>query len=167
MTHSLRVARRLLFFVAILAIAGCSAVFPVGNIDAIDFPTFGLADSPNQYLVCPAGYCAAAPSRESDTYAIGIDGLRMAWDTVVAASPRTERVRVFGGGTQVAYVQRTAVLKFPDVVSVQFIGVDPGRSTLAIYSRSVYGSSDFGVNEKRVAAWLAALAGEVDRRAAR
>jgi uncharacterized protein (DUF1499 family) len=32
-----------------------------------------------------------------------------------------------------------------------------GRSTLAIYSRSLVGRKDFGVNRARIQRWLAAL----------
>ncbi len=167
MTHPLRVALRPLILLAVLAVAGCSAIFSVGDVEAIDFPTLGLADSPNQFLVCPPGYCLATSNLESPTYPVGVGDLRTAWEAVVAASPRTERVQVFGSGSQVAYVQRSALLKFPDIISVAFIGLDAGRSSLAIYSRSVYGSSDFGVNEKRIEVWLDELAGEVDRRAGR
>ena len=44
------------------------------------------------------------------------------------------------------------------VITAEFIQIDEQRATLAIYSRSVYGRSDFGVNGKRVTRWLADLA---------
>jgi uncharacterized protein (DUF1499 family) len=40
---------------------------------------------------------------------------------------------------------------------VQVMKADPDSSTLIMYSRSVYGRSDLGVNRQRVATWLAAL----------
>jgi uncharacterized protein (DUF1499 family) len=40
-------------------------------------------------------------------------------------------------------------------------GPDAGSARLVLWSRSVYGQSDLGVNRKRVAAWLAALGAAV------
>jgi uncharacterized protein (DUF1499 family) len=40
---------------------------------------------------------------------------------------------------------------------VQVTKADADSSRLIVYSRSVYGRSDFGVNRQRVANWLAAL----------
>jgi len=58
---------------------------------------------------------------------------------------------------QFEYVQRSARFRFPDIIVVRFISVSPSQSTLAIYSRSVYGKSDFGVNRERIEAWLRIL----------
>jgi uncharacterized protein (DUF1499 family) len=52
---------------------------------------------------------------------------------------------------------RSAVLNFPDLVTVQVDTAGADRSTLVIWSRSVYGRSDFGVNRDRTKTWLAAL----------
>jgi len=49
------------------------------------------------------------------------------------------------------------VFNFPDLVMVQIRAEGPDRSDLIVYSRSVYGHSDLGVNRKRIDAWLAAL----------
>jgi len=55
-------------------------------------------------------------------------------------------------------VQRSALFRFPDTVSIEVIPLGDSRSTLAIYSRSTYGYSDLGVNRKRIERWLARLA---------
>ena len=52
---------------------------------------------------------------------------------------------------------RSAVFGFPDLVTIQVLPHGASQSSLILWSRSVYGSSDFGVNRARVAAWLAAL----------
>jgi uncharacterized protein (DUF1499 family) len=46
---------------------------------------------------------------------------------------------------------------FPDTVVVRFFKRPGGRSTLALYSRSQLGKSDFGVNRARIARWLEKL----------
>ena len=50
-------------------------------------------------------------------------------------------------------------MRYPDSITVRFLPLEEGRSTLAIYSRSHYGRSDFGVNKERVDGWLASLLG--------
>ena len=52
---------------------------------------------------------------------------------------------------------RSTLFNFPDLIMVQVMKADPDSSTLIMYSRSVYGRSDLGVNRQRVATWLAAL----------
>ena len=53
----------------------------------------------------------------------------------------------------ITYVQRSAIIGFPDYITVKALEL-PDGSALAIFSRSRFGSSDFGVNEARVVAWL-------------
>ncbi len=59
------------------------------------------------------------------------------------------------------YVQRTALLGFPDTIVVRFVAVGAERSSIALYSRSKFGYSDLGANKARLERWLAALAREV------
>ena len=50
-----------------------------------------------------------------------------------------------------------STLKCAGLVTAQVTAAGPEASTLVLYSRSVYGHSDLGVNRARVTAWLAAL----------
>lgn len=52
---------------------------------------------------------------------------------------------------------RSAIFNFPDLVTAQIIDAGQDRSTLVLYSRSVYGYSDLGANRRRLNTWLAAL----------
>lgn len=56
----------------------------------------------------------------------------------------------------VTYIIRSELLKYPDYISVK-IDAEPEESRLWIYSRSRYGQRDFGVNRRRVEAWVEAL----------
>jgi uncharacterized protein (DUF1499 family) len=47
-------------------------------------------------------------------------------------------------------------MNFPDTIQFKIIPRE-GGSALVLYSASRYGSSDFGVNRKRVEAWLSVL----------
>ena len=133
------------------------AVFSVGDVAPVDFATLSLSSKPNQYLLCPASLCKAKPNASSPVFELPADRLRAKWDAMVAKQPRVQRLNQSADGMQIDYVQRSARFRFPDLVTVRFVPISPTQSTLAIYSRSIYGRSDFGVNKKRVEAWLGML----------
>lgn len=70
---------------------------------------------------------------------------------IALSQPRVEQTNQ--NDTQREFVQRSAVFKFPDVITVQAMPVGEGAA-LAIFSRAKLGRRDFGVNEKRIKAWL-------------
>ncbi len=107
-----------------------------------------LSGKPNQYLLKPAD----APVFDMDAAA-----LAQAFDEMALAQPN---VRLLAGSLDdlwLTYVQRSALMRYPDYISVRFIDRPDGTATLAIFSRSRFGHSDLGVNRKRVAAWIKAL----------
>ncbi len=136
-----------------------TALFAVGDVEAVDFAELKLTDNPNQFLMCPPGFCAGDPHADSPVFDISVEQLRERWREVLAVQPRVELLAEDEEGQQFDYVQRSARFRFPDIITVRFISLLPSQSTLAIYSRSVYGKSDFGVNRKRIEAWLAAMSG--------
>ncbi|MDF2690080.1 MAG: hypothetical protein K0Q80_3046, partial [Microvirga sp.] len=52
---------------------------------------------------------------------------------------------------------RTRFMRFPDTVVVQVFDRGEDASTLALYSRSQVGRSDFGVNRRRIERWVARI----------
>ena len=44
-----------------------TAIFAVGEVERIDFATFKRTDEPNQFLMCPPGFCDANPPMGSPT----------------------------------------------------------------------------------------------------
>ena len=134
-----------------------STLFPVGSVERVDFAAFKLPDKTNQFLMCPIGFCAATPHAESPVFDVPAAQLRARWREFAASQPRTELLAEDVEGLQADYVQRSARFRFPDIITVRFISVSASRSTLVIFSRSIYGRSDFGVNRKRINAWLKAF----------
>lgn len=70
---------------------------------------------------------------------------------------RTPRTTVLAGSLEdemITYVTRSKLLSYPDYTTVQQNG-----DTLKINARSRFGKKDFGVNAKRVEAWMRALEG--------
>ena len=83
--------------------------------------------------------------------------MRQRWNALIKTQPRIEIGKADDNEMQYDYIQRSSLMRYPDSITVKFIDLDNDSSTLAIYSRSHYGRSDFGVNEARIQVWLAAL----------
>ena len=134
-----------------------TALFPVGKVETVDFAELKLTDKPNQFLMCPPGFCGANPNADSSVFDVSVEQLRERWREVVTVQPRVKLLAEDEEGQQSDYVQRSARFRFPDIITVRFISVSSSQSMLAIYSRSVYGGRDFGVNRERIDAWLTFL----------
>ena len=159
------ILRHLLTTVVLFTIAGSallftslgerplSAFFSVGKFDAVEFEGLELTNKPNQFLMCPPSICKG--HADSTVFKISVNKLRELWLNLVKTKPRLELLAE--NGQQFDYVQRSERFRFPDIITVRFIRVSPSEATLAIYSRSVYGQSDFGVNRKRIEAWLSEI----------
>ncbi|MBC7433421.1 MAG: DUF1499 domain-containing protein, partial [Rubritepida sp.] len=59
---------------------------------------------------------------------------------------------------QSQWVERSALLNYPDIIVAEAVPGPQGGAGLFLYSRSLFGWSDLGVNRARVDRWLAALA---------
>ncbi len=118
----------------------------------IDMARLVRPGTPNTALAAPAGF-SPAPDIVTRGYAVAPDLLLAAVQDVALAQPRTVAHAVFADRRQAHFVARSALLNFPDLVAVQ---VTP-ESGLILWSRSIYGRSDFGANKARLEAWLAAL----------
>ena len=76
---------------------------------------------------------------------------------MVAAQPRTFLAVEYPAERQVHFAARSAVFNFPDLIAAQVNEAGADQSMLVLYSRSVYGYSDLGVNRRRLDDWLVAL----------
>jgi uncharacterized protein (DUF1499 family) len=112
--------------------------------------------SPNTALAAPAAF-RPAPDLVTPAYHVTASRLAAAIRTVAAAQPRTYEAASYPALLQDHWVVRSAVFNFPDLVTAQVTADGAEQATLVLYSRSVYGSGDFGANRRRVEAWLAAL----------
>lgn len=132
----------------------------------LDMSHIERPNSPNSALAAPAG-TQPLPDIVTPTYDVPASQLYAAVVITAAAQERTFLAAEYPEQRQVHFVARSAVLNFPDLVAAQVGDTAPGHSTLVLYSRSVYGYSDFGVNRQRVIAWLAALQSNINRPAER
>ncbi len=126
--------------------------------EPVDFETLKLKGSPNQFLVAPPGLCRnATPHGEAPVFEMPAEALRERWLERIPKQPRVTALGADPARDQYDFEQVSALVGFPDTITVRFLPAGEGRSTVAIYSRSHYGRSDLGVNEKRIRAWLELL----------
>ena len=113
--------------------------------------------SPNTYYVAPQDMVQAMVDLEAPIYTAPAEVMSKAFNDYVLTQPNIIHLASDENGLWATYVQRTPTLKMPDYISVKFIDLEEGRSTIAIYSRSRFGYGDMGVNKARVDLWLQSL----------
>jgi uncharacterized protein (DUF1499 family) len=148
--------------VAVKGRKGALAVL-LGEIkrEPVDFAQLRLKSSPNQYLVCPEGDCSGQAHAVAPDFSVSVDRLQAAWFAVVESQPSTEIIGRNDAARQFDIETLTPLIGYPDTVTVRFIELASDRSTLMIYSRSHYGHSDLGANQKRIDRWLAEVTAQI------
>ena len=140
----------------VMALAGGCSMGEVappapGNISDIRRPA-----SPNTCLAGPAGF-TPTPDLQTRRFDMAPERLLAAMRGVMAAQPRVTALADDPKRLRADYVVRSRVFGFPDIVLVQALPAEHGQSGLAVYSYSLKGHYDFGVNRGRVKALLVAL----------
>ena len=122
----------------------------------IDFANLKKPRKPNTYLMSPQDYCLYPPKDISPIFKIAAQDLARAFEALALAEERTEKIseREVDGEIQMDFVQFSALVGYPDTITVRFIDLTEGQSSLAIFSRAHYGYRDFGVNENRIKNWI-------------
>jgi uncharacterized protein (DUF1499 family) len=121
-----------------------------------DFAHIVRPSKPNTALAAPEGF-SPPPDVATPRYGLPADRLFALMENVAAGQPRTFKAALYPDQLQAHYVARSALLNFPDLVTVAIQPDGAASSTMILYSRSVYGYSDLGANRARVEAWLNAL----------
>lgn len=136
---------------------GRAAESQVSSAEIVDFADLRPSASKNRYVMCPPKLCGDAANAVSPTFKMEWERLRNYWSEAVAMQPRVELVAKDATGRKFTYIQRSLVFRFPDIITVEFLSTEDGRSTLAVASQSRYGKEDFGVNARRVETWIELL----------
>lgn len=119
-----------------------------------NFVHITLPKSPNYCLVAP-GVNYNKWWLQPKHYNVSKVTLKKQWDHMLMQQPRVAVVE--SDNDQVKYVQSSKTFKLKDIIIVQFNEIDSKHSSLYLYSHSVSGYWDFGVNCKRIHTWLAGL----------
>lgn len=113
---------------------------------------------PNDALACPPGQCAdAAPDVATTPSTRPVAAVLADLRRLVDALPGAVFVEDVPAEGRFRAVVRTPLLRFPDTVSARVATLPDGSTGVWLYSRSRFGSADFGTNRRRLAALLAAL----------
>lgn len=153
------------FYSIMLApIYGISLFAPLGSMT--DFSSLKNRGFPgmiaNEYIVAPKGFSSARVNEIASEYSISADQLSQAVEKVINRQPRITFIAEDFPTKRKEYVQRSLIFRFPDVITFQFIPLEKDKSTLAVHSYSIYGSSDLGVNGNRVRSWLSELEKDIE-----
>lgn len=124
------------------------------DLGPVAFENLVRRTSPNDALACPAHLCRAKSDLVPPLFAVNPSVLRGAMSKVIATEPRVMLVHANDADLTDRYVQRSAILGFPDTIIVRYLSQPQGGSSIAIYSRSQLGYSDLGVNKARIVRWL-------------
>ena len=119
----------------------------------MDFTRIERPATPNTALAAPKDF-SPTPDIVTPEYRLSAPDLLAAVRNMALAEPRVFLAADYPQAGQVYFVARSAVLNFPDLIAVQAREVPGGGSELVLYSRSVYGRSDLGVNQARLQRWL-------------
>src|SRR5256714_12272694 len=127
------------------------------DIGPVDWAKLTRHTTPNDALVCPSGRSPSAkPDWEPEIYPMPPAELLARLRKIALAEPDT---RELSGAPDTAarFLQHTRLMRYPDTIDLEVFPAGENRSTLAIYSRSLIGRKDFGVNRARITRWLAGL----------
>ncbi|MBD2746576.1 DUF1499 domain-containing protein [Microvirga sp. BT688] len=129
-------------------------VFGSPDLGSVDFATLKRRTNPNDALICSADVCPQAQAdAQPPVFPVPAARLRSIVSEVALAEPGTSLLD--RGPQQDRYLVRTRLMRFPDTVVMQVFDRGEDASTLAVYSRSQIGRSDFGVNRRRLERWVA------------
>jgi hypothetical protein len=145
-----------------------AVLFGAPPVDSIDFATLPPRAKANSFLLCPENLCAESrPDRISPDYHVAVESLAAIVRKIVESTEglrnddraRPEETGTASSGSELQwdYIVTTRHLRFPDLVTVRVLDLGNGKSSLAIFSRAVYGRRDFGANQNRIAAWMEAI----------
>lgn len=128
------------------------------DLGAVDFAAINRSASGNDALICPPDLCGAARiDGTAPVFVTPVARLRDAVRVIEVNDPDIFPLARDEAKVQDRYLARTKLMRFPDTISVRFVDLGGGRSTLALYSRSQMGARDFGVNKARLEQWIRQL----------
>ncbi|RYI99384.1 MAG: DUF1499 domain-containing protein, partial [Acetobacteraceae bacterium] len=123
--------------------------------EPVDFGRLVLPPSPNTCLAAPAGM---HPGAHVTVPPLPVDAAT-AWGVLRGLGetfPRTTLIQDWPERRQAQWVERSALVNYPDIIAAELVPLPEGAG-LYLYSRSLFGWSDLGVNRRRVDRWLAAF----------
>jgi uncharacterized protein (DUF1499 family) len=107
-----------------------------------------VSDKPNEYRLI---------GDEAVRFDMPAADLQRLVDDFAQNQPRTNRIAGALGDSIITYIERSALMGYPDYITVKVSPISRSQAKLVIRSRSRFGYSDLGINKKRVRRWVAAI----------
>ena len=138
-------------------VMGREAEDRVADGEIAEFGHLSAKAKSGRFLMCPPDYCSRPPNAASPVFDMEWERLRDLWSETVARQRRVKLVAGDGDRRKITYVQHSALLRLPDIVTIEFVDLPGGKSSFAIESRPRYGWLEFGSSETRVRDWVGLL----------
>src|SRR5262245_49799996 len=90
--------------------------FGPADLGPVSFQELERRTTPNDALACPPDICQARSDLTPPVYAVSAAQLRAAFGWVIASEPRVTRVATEDAPMTERYVERSALLGFPDTI---------------------------------------------------
>ncbi|WP_235603092.1 DUF1499 domain-containing protein [Piscirickettsia litoralis] len=134
-------------------------------IKRIHWETLKLPSSPNYCLLTPNSNSYDIQNSRvmySPQLNCSIAKLEQTLIAITQHEPRLKQLKCNAhDSAQQHYIQRSLLFRFPDLITIECHPINASTSTFTLYSRSIYGYSDFGVNKRRVENYLKVLTKEL------
>lgn len=122
-----------------------------------DLMTAQRSSTPNDAVAASAGLRADAdivlPAYDAEAPAL----LQRIAAAIESADPLARRVDDGADASHLRYVTYSPGMRFPDLISIEAVAMDDGRTGLILYARAQLGRSDFGANRRRLQLYLEGL----------
>lgn len=116
---------------------------------------------PNQYLVCPDGFCEENIDRASPIFDAPVDKIRQILASIEGKDASLVKVNADTGGMHEKYIMRSPFWKFPNLISVEYIPLENDQSTIAIYAQAQLGQSDLNANKAFIDQLLSEISSQI------
>jgi len=97
----------------------------------------------------------------STVFDMTADELIRLTDDFVQTQPRITRIAGGVDAKMITYVQRSALIGYPDYITIKAVTSGEDQSKLVMFSRSRFGYSDLGVNKMRIDHWISIIRGMI------
>lgn len=139
------------------------ATFGPADLGDVDFATLQRRDTPNDALACLPEFCSAKADVSAPVIGRPVAEVFQAVQAALRREPRVQQVAEDPAQGTLRFVARSRIMGFPDTINVKVVPVADGRSAVLIYSRSLLGKSDMGVNLARVKLWAELIATQAQK----
>lgn len=129
--------------------------------DLVEIASVKKTPKPNQYLMCPDGFCEEVTDQSSPVFNASVEKLRDVLSELEDADNNFSKVNSDANDLRQKYIWRSPFWRFPNLISVELIQLDNERSTIAIYAQAQLGQSDLGANKAFVDELLVKISSKI------